>query len=325
MFRGVMKKMKTVTKGKVIVITAIMLALVFAAPMSYAASRGDNYNHIVVQPKPQKVLIGQNLQFDEFAAPPIVYRLVSGNVENTYPADSNSRIYNVNWPMSGAYYVNYNSTTKNADAQLSLEAVNIPLELKVGTTTVSFIAVGTELRVDTAGINLFNEDLVDLIIKGPDGQIKYDMGNDQQFTGIAVSELKKYGTDGLKTTGWEIGDYTFQIKTESAHACGLDAVSEKKGVKRGGSYYEPSPTPAPSPKKENKVAVPHLTPTATPIPTVTPTVTPILTPIPSSTPEPSPTPSPTVTPTPAALIPGSEFLFAIIGIIIAVCLFRHRK
>ncbi|MGB3458965.1 MAG: hypothetical protein WBB08_06665 [Halobacteriota archaeon] len=318
-----MKNMKTVTKGKVIVIAAIMLVFVFAAPMSYAASRGDNYNHIVVQPKPQKVLIGQNLQFEGFAAPPIVYRLVSGDIVNTYPADTNSRIYNVNWPMSGAYYVNYNSTTKKADAQLSVEAVNIPLELKVGTTTVSFIAVGTKLRVDTAGINLFDEDIVDLIIKGPDGQIKYDMGNDQQFTDRAVSELKKYGTDGLKTTGWKIGNYTFQIKTESAHACGLYAVSEKKDVKRGGSYYEPSPTPAP--KKENEIAVPHLTPTATPIPTVTPTVTPILTPIPSSTPEPAPTPSPAVSPTPAALIPGSEFLFAMIGIIIAVCLFRYRK
>ncbi len=318
-----MKNMKTVTKGKVIVIAAIMLVFVFAAPMSYAASRGDNYNHIVVQPKPQKVLIGQNLQFEGFAAPPIVYRLVSGDIENTFPADSNSRIYNVNWPMSGAYYVNYNSTTKKAEAQLSVEAVNIPLELKVGTTTVSFIAVGTKLRVDTAGINLFDEDIVDLIIKGPDGQIKYDMGNDQQFTDRAVSELKKYGTDGLKTTGWKIGNYTFQIKTESAHACGLYAVSEKKDVKRGGSYYEPAPTPAP--KKENEIAVPHLTPTATPIPTVTLTVTPILTPIPSSTPEPAPTPSPAVSPTPAALIPGSEFLFAMIGIIIAVCLFRYRK
>ncbi|MEA2000072.1 MAG: hypothetical protein U9N61_12215, partial [Euryarchaeota archaeon] len=200
-----------------------------------------------------------------------------------------------------------------------VEAVNIPLELKVGTTTVSFIAVGTKLRVDTAGINLFDEDIVDLIIKGPDGQIKYDMGNDQQFTDITVSELKKYGTDCLKTTGWKIGNYTFQIKTESAHACGLDAVSGKKDVKRGGSYYEPSPTPAPSPKKENEIEVHHLTPTATPIPTVTPTVTPILTPIPS------PTPSPAVSPTPAALIPGSEFLFAMISIIIAVCLFRYRK
>ncbi|HJH27582.1 MAG TPA: 30S ribosomal protein S17 [Methanophagales archaeon] len=104
-----------------------------------------------------------------------------------------------------------------------------------------------------------------------------------------------------------------------------DVVSEKKNVKRGGSYYESSSTPAPSPKKENEVAVPHLTPIVTPIPTVTPTVTPILTLIPSSTPEPSPTPSPAVSPTPAALIPGSEFLFAMISIIIAVCLFRHRK
>jgi len=308
--------MKAAVKGKVALgIAAIVLVLIFAAPMCNAASRGDNYNHIVVQTGLQKVLIGQNLQFEGFSVPPVVYRLVGGDIENTYPADSNNRIYNVNWPTSGAYYVNYNTTTKEAEAQLSVEDVYIPLELKVGTTTVSFIAVGTQLRVDTAGINLFPEDVVDLIIKGPEGQIKYDWKNDQQFTDITVSELKAYG-DGLETTGWMIGDYTFQIRTESAQACGLDAVSDVKGVKRGGLY--PEPTPVTSPKKEKEVEVPHLTPTATPTPVATPKLTPILTPKPS----PSPMPSPTVTPT--ALIPGFEFLFALIGVLAAIYLIWRR-
>ena len=324
---GERKKMMRLTKGKMIVIASIMLVFACAAPMSYAASWGDNYNHIVVQATPQKVLIGQNLQFEEgFASPPIVSRLVSGNVVNMYPADSDNRIYNVNWPNYGAYYVNYNETAY--EAQLSLEPANIPLELKVGTTTVSFIAVGTKLKVDTAGINLFDEDIVDLIIMGPDGQIKRDMINDQNITGITVSQLKKYGSDGLKTSGWKIGDYTFQVKTESAQACGLDAVSEERNVKRGGSYYEPSPTPLKSPKKED-VVVPTLTPVATTIPTFTPTATSILTPTPTSTPEPSPMPYPTFSPAPTAtptpLIPSSEFFFAILSIITAVSLFKHRK
>jgi PGF-CTERM protein len=313
-----MKKMKAAVKGKVALgIAAIGLVLIFAAPMCNAASRGDNFNHLVVQTGLQKVLIGQNLQFEGFSVPPVVYRLVGGDIVNTYPADSNNRIYNVNWPTSGAYYVNYNSTTKEADAQLSVEDVYMPLELKVGTTTVSFIAVGTQLRVDTAGINLFDEDIVDLVISGPDGQIKYDMKNDQPFTGITVSKLKEYG-DGLETTGWDIGDYTFQIRTESAQACGLDTVSDVKGVGRGVSY--PEPTTVTSPKKEKEVEAPHLTPTAT----LTPIATPRVTATPSHTPilTPSPMPSPTVTPT--ALIPGFEFLFALIGVLAAVYLIWRR-
>ena len=223
-------------KGKAIIgiaMAAIMLASVLVAtvPMVSAESRGDNFNHIVVQPEPQKVLIGQNLQFDGFADMPVVYRLVGGDIVNTYLADADNRIYNVNWPTSGSYYVNYVDTT-TYDAQLSVEDAHIQLKLKVGTKEVSSIAVGTHLRVDTAGINLFDEDRVDLKIIGPDGRIKYDEANDQQFTSISVSYLKDvWGGGIIHTTGWEVGDYTFQVKTKSAYACGLDAASAVKYLK----------------------------------------------------------------------------------------------
>ena len=219
-----------------IAMAVFMLAAVMAAmvPIGGAESRGDNFNHIVKDTVPQKVLIGQNLQFEGFDAPPIVYRLVSGDIENTYQADANNRIYNVNWPTSGAYYVNYNSTTKKREAQLSVEEPDMPLELKVGTKKVSSLAVGTNLIIDTGGMNLFPEDQVDLVVIGPDGQIKHDEVNNQQFTDIKVSYLEdNYGSaeNTLETSGWTIGDYTFKVKTDDTNACGLEAESAVKGLK----------------------------------------------------------------------------------------------
>ena len=171
--------MKTREEGKTIIalaMVAIMLASVFAAtvPIVSAESRGDNFNHIVKQTEPQKVLIGQNLQFEGFDTAPVVYRFVYDDVENIYTADDNNRIYNVNWPTSGVYYVNCNrSNLTDCDAPLLVEYADIPLELKV---------VGTTLIVDTTGINLFPQDLVDLVIIGPVGQIKIDEKNNQTFT-----------------------------------------------------------------------------------------------------------------------------------------------
>jgi hypothetical protein len=234
--KGVYVKDAKKVKGKAVIgiaIAAIILASVFAAtvPMVSAESRCDNFNHIVVQPTPQKVLIGQNLEFEGFTGIAVVCRLVGGDIVNTYPADGNNRIYNVNWPTSGAYYVNYDSVTKDYAAPLSVEDVNMPLELRVGRTKVSSIAVGTMLRVDTAGINLFDEDLVNLVVIGPEGQIKYDAINNQCFTRLSVADLKNYGDGGLRTDGWKIGDYTFQVKARPECACGLEAESATRALK----------------------------------------------------------------------------------------------
>lgn len=216
----------------VFILAAVMAAMV---PIGGAESWGDNFNHILVQTAPQKVLIGQNLRFEGFAAPPVVYRLVSGDIENMYPADSDNCIYNVSWPTLGAYYVNYNTST-DYDAQLSVEAVDMPLEIKVDTKKVSSIAVGTNLTIDTGGMNLYNNDQVDLVVIGPDGQIKYDEVNKQNFTGITVEHLtSEYGDQGnkkyLKTVNWSIGAYTFQVKTKSENACGLEAKSTVNELK----------------------------------------------------------------------------------------------
>jgi hypothetical protein len=112
-----------------IAIAAVILASVFAVtvPIVSAESRGDNFNHIVVQATLQKVLIGQNLQFEGFEGPVAIYRMVSGDIENVYQTDANNRIYSVNWPTSGTYYVNYDYATKDYAAPLSVEDADMSL------------------------------------------------------------------------------------------------------------------------------------------------------------------------------------------------------
>jgi hypothetical protein len=158
-----------------------------------------------------------------------------GVVEWIIAADANNQLKvseeEAQWTKDGAFFVNFlNPTTY--DAQLSISEPLMPLELKVGTRKVSSIAVGTDLTLYTAGMNLFAEDRVDLVIIGPYGQMKYDDVNDQQFTNITVAQLiRYYGDNNLETTGWSLADYSFQVKTRSANACGLEAASATKALK----------------------------------------------------------------------------------------------
>jgi hypothetical protein len=229
--KGVNERDTMQVKGKSVIgiaMAAVILASVFAAtvPMVSAESRSDNFNQIIKQVPAQKVLIGQNLQFEGFDGPVAIYRIVSGDIENVYQADANNRIYNVNWPTSGAYYVNYDYARKDYDAQLSVEEPNMPLKLKVGTKDVSSIALGTKLTIDTSGMNLFPQDQVDLVVIGPDGQLKYDDVNGQKFADITVAELvENYGDNNLLTTGWTIGAYNFKVETDDVNACGLETES----------------------------------------------------------------------------------------------------
>nr|QNO56388.1 hypothetical protein JCABFCCD_00029 [Methanosarcinales archaeon ANME-1 ERB7] len=233
--------MQTKRKGKAIIsaMAAIMIVSVFAAMIGSvgAHSVGGEYNIIEMNPFPQKVLTGEDLDFSEGWRPEIVTvsRVSGGVVEWSITADANNQLKvseeETQWTKSGAFFVNYlNPTTY--DAQLSVSEPIMPLELKVGTRKVSSIAVGTKLTIDTAGMNLFPEDRVDFVIIGPYGQIKYDEINDQQFTNISVAQLTSYyGDNNLETTGWSLGDYSFQVKTRSDMACGLEAVSAIKELK----------------------------------------------------------------------------------------------
>ncbi|RZN37527.1 MAG: hypothetical protein EFT35_06020 [Methanophagales archaeon ANME-1-THS] len=309
---------------------AIMLALVVGAMISScsAVSIGDNFNYIGNTTGPlQKVLIGQNLQFNltegsnNFSSTPKVYRYVAGQLENTYTPDANGRIYNVNWPPTGAYYVSDNPSGPRTQAQLSVEEPIIPLILRVGSTEVTSIVVGTRLILDTSGINLFDEDRVDLTIIDPDGiLIKTDV-NGQVFADITVRLLTgTYGRGGpgITTSGWKLGNYTFQIETIPEHACGLRLRSEPRGLTSGRISAPPPAPTTPTP-------TPSLTPTLTP--TLTATPTPVATPTGTPAPAVTTTPaiSPPATPTPAPEESGFEAVFVFPGLVTLAYLLRRRQ
>jgi hypothetical protein len=219
--------------------TAIILAFGFTVIVGSVAaySNGGQYNIInndgavIVQP----VLIGQDLSFAEGWGAKLVtiFRVNDGLVNwpkidwaITADLENKIRISGDEWLKDGAFYVNYDMTTGSADAQLSFSEPNMPLEIKVDTKKVSSIAMGTNITIDTIGMNLFEEDVVDLIVNSPDGQIKTDLKNFQQFAGITVRDLKaNYGNNNLKTKGWTLGNYTFQIMTKPGYACSLEAES----------------------------------------------------------------------------------------------------
>jgi len=226
-------KMKTRKKVKAIVgiaMAAIVVASVMVAMIGStgAYSNGGRYN-VIEKDKVNTVLKGQDLQFPSgtawTTAPPQVMRYESGDLANTYTAttgyDGNYCIYNVNWPTTGDFYINGDSSTN--DGSLSYEEPKMPLKLKVQDKVVTSLARCTELNIDVGQINLFDEDIVDLVIMGPKGQIAQKNG--QNFKAIRVSTLKSLTID---TTNWDIGHYTFQVVTKSANACGLDASSVKE-------------------------------------------------------------------------------------------------
>ncbi len=211
-----------------IALVAVVLASVTIAMLGSieAYSTGGPYN-LIEKGVSNRVLIGQNLQFNSAtwgATAPQVMRYESGDLANMYTAtesDGNYYIYNVNWPTTGAFYVNGDSTTK--EATLSVAEPKMPLKLKVQDKEVTTLARSTELTIDVGGINLDDNDKVNLVIIGPKGQIAQKNG--QRFEDIAVGTLKSFKID---TTNWDIGDYTFQVKTKPDNACGLDKSSVTK-------------------------------------------------------------------------------------------------
>ena len=203
----------------------------------FASPPNGPFNIIQHQTTPvQIVLRGQDVQFPSGTAwtttPPQVMRYESGDLSNTYTAtvgdDGNYYIYNVNWPTTGAFYVGANP----GDVQLSvLEPIMNLYSLKVnGVGLSSSIIQGTPLRIDFV-TNLDANDLMDLEVLNPEGVILKTNPADrtQIFDNIKVCELLKYGSMNeskqINTTGWDIGTYTFCIRTETEHAQGLDMCS----------------------------------------------------------------------------------------------------
>jgi len=247
------------TKNRVKAITGIAMATIIIGAVFavmppvivMAVSTGDNFNHIGAGLH-ETVLVGQNVQFNGTGEPHAwadpsnvtVEKFDDGHWYHYAGPWTNGKAYNIDWDPS----LTLRATDGTINTPLSVKELKMPLKLKVKDKEVTSIAAGTpNFWVDVGGINLLPEDRVDLVIIGPDGQIKYDSVNNQKFTNITVSYLEQtYGNKsvGLKTSGWVIGDYTFQVKTKSEYACGLDVRSVQKSLKirRGEIYIEADKT-----------------------------------------------------------------------------------
>ncbi len=227
--------METRKRGKAIIgiaLAAIMVASVMVAMIGSTGAEGigDKYNFIKKDAGAtvQSALIGQELDFGAWGATVTIYR-VKEAVEWTKKADANNRlvISGGEWKKDGSFFVNYVASPIWKDAQLSFSEPNMPLKIKVGTKEVSSIARTTNLTIDVGGINLFEKDIVDLVIIGPKGQIKAKGG--VTFANITVTQLSSFtGDNAIDTTGWDVGKHTFQVETVPEDACGLVATSAKK-------------------------------------------------------------------------------------------------
>ena len=229
--------MKTKMKGKGkaimgIAMAAIMLASVFAAmvPTGIAVSKGDSFNHIEANDT-ETVLVGQNVDF------------WASEVKVEKYDDGRWYYYDGPWDDGEAHEVDWDPTLTlrandftGGNTSLAVKDPKMSLKLKVLTEgvskEVSTLTVGTNLTIDTGGMNLFNNDTVKLVIMKGGSQIKtMDV---QPFDPITVKNLTDWygvGSDGIDTTNFTVGAYTFQIKTDPAKACGLTAESAEKDLK----------------------------------------------------------------------------------------------
>ncbi len=233
--------METRKRGKAIIgiaLAAIMVASVMVAMIGSTGAYSDGGKYNIIKNDAgvtvQSALIGQELDFStNWGADKVTIYRVKEAVEWTKMADANNRlvISGSEWKKDGSFYVNYKERAGTKDAQLSFSDPDMPLKLKVEDKTVSSIARTTPLTIDVGGINLFEDDIVDLVVIGPKGQIttKKVNGKTYNFKGIKVSTLAGFTGDGaIDTTGWDVGHYTFQVKTKPENACNLDEQSPKR-------------------------------------------------------------------------------------------------
>jgi len=139
------------------------------------------------------------------------------------------------WPSdkTGTCKVTFKKGTQTVSQNITIVPKGtLSLDLKVGTTSVSSIAVGSMFKIDTGSPPLGPNDEVNIIIIKPDNtQLKATAT--QNFTKINTSEMLKYATDAgaVNTTGWDLGTYKIKIKSRAEHARGLEIESVEKELR----------------------------------------------------------------------------------------------
>ena len=172
------------------------------------------------------VLIGQNVQFmyGGNKTGTVTVTGVEGTPAEGYVVTSDS----TGWLDTSAMVEGlYNATYENQWELLAVDSPEMALWFKVGETGVSSITQGTPLGIGFTS-NLDVNDCVDLKVVTPEGYVlsQNPADPDQKFDDINVSKLLEYGSENkskrVNTSGWDIGTYTFWVRSEEENARGLD-------------------------------------------------------------------------------------------------------
>jgi len=178
------------------------------------------------------VLIGQNVQFmcGGNKSGKVTVTGVAGTPTEGYVVISDSTGWlDTSWMVVGMYNATYGEHWE----LLVVDSPEMDLGFKVDGYEVNRIIGGTPLRIDFTS-NLDKDDCVDLRIFDPDGfkLTQNPADPNQKFDDINVSQLLEYGSENeskwINTTGWDVGTYTFSVRTEGENARGLDASSNTR-------------------------------------------------------------------------------------------------
>jgi len=239
------ERFKKAIMGILLLLAVIMVGSVFSV-MTHLTTGSDitrtmvrngyvvNPNNVTISidGNTTSVLIGQNVQFmcGGKKTGQVTIRGIKDTPTEGYLFKSNTTGW---FDTSGMEEGLYNATYGDCWELLAVPTPGMGLRLMVGSKEVTSIYEGTPLRVDLE-TNLDKNDCVDLVVRTPEGYLltQNPADPDQKFDDINVSQLLEYGSMNeskqINTTGWEIGTYTFSVRTEEENARGLDVCSETK-------------------------------------------------------------------------------------------------
>jgi len=180
-----------------------------------------------------EVLIGQNVQFmcgGNRTGTVTIIGIAPEEIEGlTFTSNSTGWFDTGVMTKAGMYNATYGEHWE----LLEVSKPGMGLRLKVNGYEVSGIIAGAPLGIDLIS-NLDENDCVDLVVRTPEGyRLKQNPADpSQKFDDMNVSQLLEYGSENdskrINTSGWDVGEYKFSVRTEEENARGLDASSNTR-------------------------------------------------------------------------------------------------
>ncbi|MDY6960011.1 MAG: hypothetical protein SVK08_12750, partial [Halobacteriota archaeon] len=209
----------------------VMLLSIFAAMVpAVSAQYQSDHNLILAGQTDNRVIRGQTLRFQTANTSENIYKIDGTNVVlmQSTPSSSTTDFDSELLDAGYTYFLDNDGsgTYTGSETKFSVEALQLNLKLKVGTTEVASVTRDTNVTVDiTTNMDTTN-DTVYLMVIDPNNNQKTTDGNGKSIANVSLATLE---ANGLNTTGWNLGVYTVYIKTNATVAQGLaEETSEKQ-------------------------------------------------------------------------------------------------